>query len=126
MALPTSFACSLLAGANRMTTESNPESNAKKKPVDTSQPPLNDPKWLDWYRQLQNDRVRRNLGLTRADEGVMDTVDRLELMEERGLGPPEPITVDSVRERMGLKPLDPKTRKELWLEDHDSEKGNKE
>jgi hypothetical protein len=92
------------------------EPDGKKKPVDTSQPPLNDPKWLDWYKQLQNDRVRRKLGLNRPDEGVMNSVDNLELMRDRGLGPQEPASIDTVRERMGLPPLtDPEARKRLGL-----------
>jgi hypothetical protein len=83
----------------------------------TEQPPLNDPNWLKWYVQLQNDRVRRRLGLNREDEGVMDSVDRLELMDKSGQGPPKPVTFDSVRKRMGLQPLDPKTREKLGLTD---------
>jgi hypothetical protein len=82
----------------------------------SEQPPLDDPNWLKWYNQLQNDRVRRKMGLNRPDEGVMDSVDRIELMIDRGEGPPEPGTFDSVRKRMGLPPLtDEKTRKQMGL-----------
>jgi len=81
-----------------------------------TKPPLDDPKWLEWYQQLLNDRVRRKMGLNGPEEGVMDTVDRLELMMDRGEGPQAPVTVDSVRERMGLAPLkDPETRKRMGL-----------
>jgi len=80
----------------------------------TSQPPLDDPNWLKWYNQLQNDRVRRKMGLNGPEEGLMDSVDRLELMLDRGQIP-EPVTFDSVRKHMGLQPLDPKTREKLGL-----------
>ncbi|MGA2785311.1 MAG: hypothetical protein ABSF09_11495 [Candidatus Bathyarchaeia archaeon] len=79
-------------------------------------PPLDDPNWLKWYNQLQNDRVRRKMGLNRPDEGVMDSSDRLQLMIDRGEGPQETFDLDSVRKRMGLPPLtDQETRKQMGL-----------
>jgi hypothetical protein len=55
------------------------------------------------------------MGLNAPDEGVMDSVDRIQLMLDRGQGPQEPITVDSIRKQMGLRPLKDEERKQLGL-----------
>ena len=69
---------------------------------------LDDKKWLEWYSRLQNDKVQRSLGFLRPDEGTLGPEDKLQLMIDRGQGPEEPVTIDSVRRRMGLPPLDSK------------------
>lgn len=84
----------------------------------TEPPSLNSPNWLKWYNQLQNDRVQRKMGLMGPDEGVMAPEDKTQLMLDRGEGPQEPVTVDSVRTRMGLPPLtDQETRKRMGLDE---------
>jgi hypothetical protein len=67
---------------------------------------LDDQKWLEWYSQLQYDKARRNLGLLPRDEGVQGPEDRLDLMIERGLGPPEPVTQSSIRKKLGFPERD--------------------
>ena len=53
--------------------------------------------------QLMYDRVRRKLGFLRPEEGLMDSVDRLELAKKRGLIlNAESVTLDSIRQGMGF------------------------
>lgn len=67
-------------------------------------PRLDDPKWLSWYQNLREDRVRRRMGFLREDEGTMDSSDRIELMLKRGMGPREVVSEDTIYHKMFGRP----------------------
>ena len=69
---------------------------------------MDDQQWLRHYNDVAYDRIRRRLGFLKEDEGAMDSVDRVRLMEKRGQIPnDEPVTEDSLRQRMRLLRKEP-------------------
>jgi hypothetical protein len=67
--------------------------------------------YLRWYGRLREDRIRRRLGFLRRDEGMMDEVDKVQLMLDRGEGvAPAPVTEESLRRRMRMPGKEPQAK----------------